>query len=67
MYFVPDSADAPLAPYTPDPKTPFNVTVGTTYYQHDPVTGLTNMRESYDEYCIPVFGDPASPMGSQVP
>lgn len=62
FYFVPDNNDAP--PYTPDPTTPFNVTTGRTFYAHNATTGLTNMRESYDEYCIPVFGDPSSPMGA---
>ncbi len=63
FYFVADNNDVP--PYTPDPKSAFNVTLGTTFYSHDAVTGLTNMRESYYEYCIPVFGDPNSPMGAQ--
>jgi hypothetical protein len=40
------------------------VTTGVTYYSHDPVTGLTNMAEVYNEYCIPVFGDPTNPMGA---
>lgn len=30
FYFVPDDSDAP--PYTPTPKTPYNVTTGRTYY-----------------------------------
>ena len=63
FYFVPDNNDAP--PYTPDPKSPFNVTTGRTYYHHNATTGLANMRESYDEYCIPVFGDPTNPMGAE--
>ena len=26
-------------------------------------TGERNMKEQYDEYCIPVFGNPLSSMG----
>ncbi len=43
FYFVPDDSDVP--PYTPEPKTPFNVTTGATYYFHNATSGLTNMRE----------------------
>lgn len=63
FYFVPDVNDVP--PYTPEPSSPFNVTTGRTYYFHNATSGLTNMRESYDSFCIPVFGDPSSPMGSE--
>lgn len=63
MYFVMDNDDAP--PYFPSPTSPYNVTSGTTYYSHDPVTGLASMRETYNEYCIPVFGDPTVPMGAR--
>eukprot|EP00005_Dracoamoeba_jomungandri_P003577 CAMPEP_0174259334 /NCGR_PEP_ID=MMETSP0439-20130205/8168_1 /TAXON_ID=0 /ORGANISM="Stereomyxa ramosa, Strain Chinc5" /LENGTH=238 /DNA_ID=CAMNT_0015343165 /DNA_START=178 /DNA_END=894 /DNA_ORIENTATION=+ len=62
MYFVPDENDEP--PYTPYPKTSYNVTTGKTYYFTD-ANGVHNMKEVYDEYCIPVFGDPSSSMGSQ--
>jgi len=62
FFFVPDDSDVP--PYTPYPTTPYNVTNGRTYYQHNPATGETNMKEVYDEYCIPVFGDPTSSMGN---
>jgi hypothetical protein len=63
MYFVPDEADAP--PYNPLPKTAFNVTRGTTYYHVvDEATGLRNMKETYETFCIPVFGDPNATMGS---
>lgn len=62
FYFVPDDSDTP--PYTPDPKTPFNVTTGSTFYYHNATLGLSNMREVYEQYCIPVFGDPSSPMGA---
>lgn len=61
FYFVPDDSDTP--PYLPLPTTPYNVTTGRTYYHNDPVTGVRNMKEVYDEYCIPVFGNPISPMG----
>lgn len=61
FYFVPDDNDVP--PYLPLPTTPYNVTTGRTYYHNDPVTGERNMKEVYDEYCIPVFGNPISPMG----
>jgi len=62
--FVPDDSDAP--PYTPLPRTPFNMTTGRTYYHEiDPVRGLRNMREQYDSFCIPVFGDPTNPMGAR--
>ena len=43
FYFVPDDSDTP--PYTPDPKTPFNVTTGSTFYYHNATSGLSNMRE----------------------
>jgi hypothetical protein len=62
MYFVPDANDVP--PYFPFPTTPYNVTSGRTYYQIvDKDNGIRNMKEVYDEYCIPVFGDPLNPMG----
>jgi hypothetical protein len=63
FFFVPDDSDAP--PYTPYPKTAYNVTTGKTYYEYNPATGQTNMKEVYDEYCIPVFGDPTSSMGNE--
>jgi hypothetical protein len=61
FYFVPDDSDVP--PYTPLPTTPYNVTNGRTYYFNDPETGVRNMKEVYDTYCIPVFGNPLSSMG----
>jgi len=62
--FVPDDNDAP--PYFPLPRTPYNLTTGRTYYDDtiDPEKGVRNMREDYDKYCIPVFGDPTNPMGA---
>eukprot|EP00164_Ancoracysta_twista_P006609 GFYU01009233.1.p1 GENE.GFYU01009233.1~~GFYU01009233.1.p1 ORF type:complete len:341 (-),score=75.81 GFYU01009233.1:47-1069(-) len=62
MMFVYDDADVP--PYSPVPKTSFNVTTGRTFY-HVIDENTRNMREQYDKYCIPVFGDPSSPMGSR--
>lgn len=62
FYFVPDDSDLP--PYTPLPTTSYNVTTGRTYYYNNPLTGVRNMKEVYDDYCIPVFGDPSSSMGS---
>jgi hypothetical protein len=57
MYFVPEQSDSP--PYYPLPKTAYNVTRGQTWYHViDARRGLINMRESYYDYCIPVFGDP---------
>jgi hypothetical protein len=61
FYFVPDDGDVP--PYDPLPTTPYNVTTGRTFYFNDEVTGERNMKEEYDEYCIPVFGAPLTPMG----
>lgn len=61
FYFVPDESDAP--PYTPLPKTAHNTTTGRSYYFNDEATGVRNMKEEYDEYCIPVFGNPFSSMG----
>ena len=61
FFFVPDESDTP--PYLPEPTTPYNVTAGRTYYFNDPITGERNMKEVYDEYCIPVFGNPFTPMG----
>jgi len=63
FYFVPDDSDAP--PYTPLPKTDYNVTTGKSYYYNNEATGVRNMKEVYDQYCIPVFGNPASSMGRQ--
>ncbi|KAL6048270.1 AMOP domain-containing protein [Balamuthia mandrillaris] len=64
FFFVPDDKDVP--PYLPLPKTAYNRTTGRTFYQvFDESLGLRNMRESYDKYCIPVFGDPTSSMGSR--
>jgi len=64
MYFVPDIKDVP--PY-PDgkPTSPYNVSNGKTYYRTDATSGEVSMIESYESYCIPVFGDPNSSMGSQ--
>jgi hypothetical protein len=57
-----DDDDAP--PYYPFPKTPFNFTTGRSYYHEiDADNEIRNMRESYDNYCIPVFGDPTNNMG----
>lgn len=57
MYFVPDPSDTP--PYYPLPKTAYNVTRGRTWYHIvDAAKDVRNMRESYYDYCIPVFGDP---------
>lgn len=62
MYFIPDEADAP--PYDPLPASPYNVTNGTTFYHVvDAAKGVYNMRETYESFCIPVFGDPNSSMG----
>lgn len=61
FYFVPDDSDVP--PYTPLPTTDYNVTNGRTYYYNNEETGERNMKEVYDEYCIPVFGNPFSSMG----
>ena len=62
MYFVPNQTDTP--PYAPLPTSPYNVTRGTTYYHVvDAVQELFNMRETYESFCIPVLGDPTSPMG----
>lgn len=63
FYFVPDDSDTP--PYLPTPKTPYNHTTGRTYYYNNPETGERNMKEVYDTYCIPVFGDPSAGMGYQ--
>jgi hypothetical protein len=63
FYFVPDDADAP--PYTPLPTTPYNVTTGRTFYYNNEATGERNMKEVYDQFCIPVFGNPLSPMGRE--
>lgn len=60
MKFVPDDKDAP--PYkSGSPATAFNETRGTTFYHVTP-TG-TYMRERYESFCIPVFGDPTASMG----
>eukprot|EP00052_Salpingoeca_macrocollata_P034191 m.10791 g.10791 ORF g.10791 m.10791 type:complete len:285 (-) comp6093_c0_seq1:216-1070(-) len=62
--FVPDNTDAP--PYNPLPTSPYNITKGRTFYHAlDDEAGLRNMRETYDSFCIPVFGDPSSPMGAR--
>eukprot|EP00602_Paraphysomonas_sp_CaronLab_P008184 CAMPEP_0185017742 /NCGR_PEP_ID=MMETSP1103-20130426/656_1 /TAXON_ID=36769 /ORGANISM="Paraphysomonas bandaiensis, Strain Caron Lab Isolate" /LENGTH=223 /DNA_ID=CAMNT_0027547309 /DNA_START=179 /DNA_END=847 /DNA_ORIENTATION=+ len=61
FYFVPDDSDEP--PYDPLPLTPYNVTTGKTFYYNNPDTGERNMKEQYNEYCIPVFGNPLSSMG----
>ena len=61
FYFVPDNSDVP--PYNPLPTTPYNVTTGRTYYFNDPITGDRNMKEVYDSFCIPVFGNPLASMG----
>ena len=63
FYFVPDEADVP--PYDPVPTTPYNVTSGRTYYYNNEASGERNMKEICDEYCIPVFGNPLSPMGRE--
>jgi len=62
MYFVPDGDDTP--PYEYGPKTDFNKTTGRTWYKTYAGGGIS-MRESYDKYCIPVFGDPTNPMGNR--
>eukprot|EP00604_Paraphysomonas_vestita_P002380 CAMPEP_0174820604 /NCGR_PEP_ID=MMETSP1107-20130205/4536_1 /TAXON_ID=36770 /ORGANISM="Paraphysomonas vestita, Strain GFlagA" /LENGTH=223 /DNA_ID=CAMNT_0016036253 /DNA_START=236 /DNA_END=907 /DNA_ORIENTATION=- len=61
FYFVPDDSDTP--PYNPLPTTPYNVTNGRTYYYNNDETGERNMKEEYYQYCIPVFGNPLTPMG----
>jgi len=64
MYFVPNVNDVP--PYASGkPSTAYNVTNGKTYYRTDPITGEVNMIESYETFCIPVFGDPNSGMGTE--
>jgi len=63
FYFVPDDSDVP--PYTPYPTTPYNVTNGRSYYYNNEETGVRNMKEVYDTYCIPVFGSYLSPMGRE--
>ena len=61
FYFLMDEADKP--PYASGaPSSPHNVTKGTTWYQVVN-SEVRNMRESYESYCIPVFGDPTAPMG----
>eukprot|EP01098_Paradermamoeba_levis_P014711 TRINITY_DN714_c0_g1_i1.p1 TRINITY_DN714_c0_g1~~TRINITY_DN714_c0_g1_i1.p1 ORF type:complete len:288 (-),score=60.02 TRINITY_DN714_c0_g1_i1:75-938(-) len=53
MAFIPDMSFVP--PYSYGlPKTPMNITGGRTFYQvHSPT--MTSMRETYYDYCIPVF------------
>ena len=53
MYFIPNISFAP--PYPLLPATPMNVTRGKTYY-HVVNSEVRSMRETYDSYCIPVFG-----------
>jgi len=52
MSFIPDMSFVP--PYSQPPKTPQNVTKGTTFY-HVIDGDIRNMREDYMSFCIPVF------------
>uniref|UniRef100_A0A7S2TPM8 Uncharacterized protein n=1 Tax=Lotharella oceanica TaxID=641309 RepID=A0A7S2TPM8_9EUKA len=63
--FVRDDDDAPDASGAYTPTTPFNVTTWRTVYDARRGGPDRQMTEIYDNYCIPVFGDPSSPMGSR--
>jgi hypothetical protein len=53
MAFIPDMSFTPPFPYGL-PNTPMNITFGTTYYEvHTPT--MRSMRETYEDFCIPVF------------